>query len=30
MLIFDISSIPDENPEATEEYRQDVLSKNSK
>lgn len=30
MLIFDISSIPDENPEATEEYRQDVLSKMSR
>ena len=30
VLIFDISGIPEENPEATEEYRQDVLSKMSR
>ena len=30
VLIYDISGIPEENPEATEEYRQDVLSKMSR
>ena len=30
VLVYDISSIPDEKPEATEEYRQDVLSKMSR
>ena len=30
VLVYDISAIPDENAEATEEYRQDVLSKMSR
>ena len=30
VLIYDISGIPEEDPEATEEYRQDVLSKMSR